>query len=152
MWIFLRLKFRSENGEKFQFDVFGLSMFSFFPFLDYFNSLVTWIFIPLRFFVLEMKFSEDRCPLLKYYLNVGLDNFSFSRLAENYDIGIITKISILKVEDSLTRWYSNVIFRSVKWHKNRTGMDACGSIRVGAARFLKTMHFEYIIAHWEHPV
>lgn len=31
-------------------------------------------------------------------------------------------------------------------------MDACGSIRVGAARFLKTMHFEYIIAHWEHPV
>lgn len=80
-------------------------------------------------------------------VKVGLDNFSFSRLAENYDIGIITKISILKVEDSLTRWYSNVIFRSVKWHKNRTGMDACGSIRVGAARFLKTMHFEYIIAH-----
>lgn len=114
MWIFLRLKFRSENGEKFQFDVFGLSMFSFFPFLDYFNSLITWIFISLRFFVLEMKFSKDRCPLLKYYLNVGLDNFSFSRLAENYDIGIITKISILKVEDSLTRWYSNVIFRSVK--------------------------------------
>lgn len=71
-------------------------------------------FIPLCFFVLEMKFSEDQYPLLKYYLNVDLDNFSFSRLAENYDIDIITKISILKIEDSLTRWYSNVIFRSVK--------------------------------------
>lgn len=40
---------------------------------------------------------------------MGLNNFS--RFVENYNI--ITKISILKVEDSLTRWCSNVIFRSV---------------------------------------